>query len=84
VTDINREPRDCAALVDNGLARFDFPALAGSAGQRFMFRIESPNGRPGDAATIWMSSVEGIYPDGALTVNGTPAPGALRFFTFHE
>jgi len=83
-TQIYSELRECARIEDGGYARFDFPALPGSAGQRFTVQIESPNGRAGDAATLWMSSVPGLYPDGALTLAGVPTPGALRFITFHE
>ncbi len=74
----------CSAIADNTWVRFDFGPLAGTKGEKFVLTIESPNGQPGNAATIWMASVPGIYPDGALSVNGVPTPGALRFMTFHE
>jgi hypothetical protein len=74
----------CSALADNSWVRFDFAPLAGSRGEKFVLAIESPNGQPGSAATLWMASVPRIYPEGALSVNGVPTPGALRFMTFHE
>jgi hypothetical protein len=74
----------CSAIADNTWVRFDFGPLAGTKGQKFVLTIESPNGQPGNAATIWMASVPGIYPDGALSVQGVPIPGSLRFMTFHE
>ena len=74
----------CSAIADNAWVRFDFRPLDGSKGQTLVLSVESPNGQPGNAATIWMASVPGIYPDGALSANGVPIPGSLRFMTFHE
>jgi hypothetical protein len=74
----------CTAIPANHWVHFDFGPLEATQGQRFVLTLESPNGKPGKAATIWMASVPGIYPDGALEVNGVPTPGALRFGTFHR
>jgi hypothetical protein len=74
----------CSGIADNAWLRFDFRPLEGTKGQRLILSVESPNGRPGSAATIWMATEPGIYPDGALSLNGVPTPGSLRFMTFHE
>jgi hypothetical protein len=74
----------CSEIVDNAWLRFDFRPLEGSKGQTLVLSVESPNGRPGNAATIWMATEPSIYPDGVLSLNGVPTPGSLRFMTFHE
>jgi hypothetical protein len=82
--DIAKQTRDCAAIADNSWVRFDFDPLPATRGQRLLFQLESPDGRTGQAVTAWMSSVPDVYADGALTVNGAPVKGSLRFTTYHR
>ncbi len=56
-------------LKDGQLVTFRFPPITGSAGRWFYLVAESPNGVPGDAATLWATeraeSVQGQrYADG--------------------
>jgi len=81
---ISEQVRGCSKIADNSAVRFDFPPLVATRGRRLVFSIDSPNGRPGNRVSLWMASIPGIYPDGALSVNGQPVPGALRFTTFHR
>ena len=83
-TDIVTKPLKCADVQDNSWIQIDFPAIKDSLKRKYVFLIESPNGAPGNAITIWMASMPGIYPDGQVLVNGKPIPGALKFVTFHE
>ncbi len=82
--DISTQQLKCSAIQDNSWVRFDFTPIKDSRGKKFVFLVESPNAAPGNAVTIWMASVQGIYADGSLLLNGKSVPGALRFMTFHE
>jgi hypothetical protein len=83
VNDIHVQRVPCAEIADNSLVRFDFKPLDATRGQRFVFSLESPDAQPMDAATALMASIPNIYPDGVLSVNDEPVPGALCFTSFH-
>lgn len=82
--DIYKQELDCSAVRDNSWVRVNFPPVNDSPGKKFVFFFESQNGRPGNAVTVWMAAIPGIYTDGNLLINGKVVPGALRFTTFHQ
>ena len=82
--DVSTQPIKCSEIKDNALVRFDFPAIPDSLGRRYVLSFESANAAPGNAITLWMSGIPGAYPDGTLSFNGKPVPGALRFTTYHR
>lgn len=82
--DISTQQLKCSAIQDNSWVHINFTPIKDSRGRKFVFLMESANAAPGNAVTGWMASVQGIYPDGNLLLNGKPAPGALRFITFHQ
>ncbi len=82
-TEIATQTIDSKNLLDNAFYSFQFPAIAGSVGKTFQLRINSPDGKQGNAITAWMSEAD-IYPDGKLTVNGVAMPGDLMIKLYYE
>ena len=67
---------DTSKLQDNSFYGFQFPPILDSSGKRYKIRLSSPDGKPGNAVTAWMSKSD-IYPEGALSVGGVTMPGDL-------
>jgi hypothetical protein len=60
---------DAAGLEDNAYQTFEFPPIRDSAGKRFTFALESPDGAPGEAITVW-GAEDDTYRDGEATLTG--------------
>lgn len=58
-----------------------FPPLANSKGQTFYFFIESPEGVPGNAITVYANGYD-QYPDGTAYRNGQAVAGDLVFTAY--
>jgi hypothetical protein len=59
----------------------EFPPLPDSRGQSYYFSIESPEGAPGDAITVYANAND-QYPDGEAYRNGQAVPGDLAFTAY--
>lgn len=70
-------------LTDNAFHPFRFPTIVESKNKTFQIKISSPDGTPGNAVTAWMNEAY-IYPEGHLSLNGVPTPGALSFKLYYE
>jgi len=75
---------ECAFLPAEDWVRLDFAPLAGSARERIVISVHSPDGRPGEAPRLAFANLPGIYPDAKLRFNETEVPGALRFVSYHH
>jgi len=82
-TDMALEQFKCSEMIDNAWIEVDFPPVADSLDQRFAIIVESPDGAPGNAVTLWAAPTR-VYADGQLFINGTSMPGAITFMTFHR
>jgi hypothetical protein len=58
-----------------------FPPLPDSGGKSYYFYIESPEGMPGDAITVY-ANVYDQYPDGGAYLNGQAVAGDLAFTAY--
>jgi hypothetical protein len=68
---------DSSSLKDNEWVQFDFDPLD-SAGKRYRLELRSPEGRPGNAVTVWTNATaNGVYRKGDET-----RQGALAFEAF--
>ncbi|MBI2939504.1 MAG: hypothetical protein HYY04_03630 [Chloroflexi bacterium] len=67
-----------ATLPDNQYTAFPFLARSDSAGRPFYFSLEAPDGRPGNAITVWAHRAN-ILPQGTLYVGEQPTGGDLAF-----
>ena len=72
-----------SAVQNNAYYTLRFPPIGESKNKQFYFYLESPDSFPGDAITVWFSSVD-AYPEGGRYLNGAPVQGDLRFRTFYE
>jgi len=61
-------------IVDNAYHAFAFDPLGDSLGKTYFVTIASPDGRPGDAFTVWVGYCD-CYPAGQMYVNGQPQEG---------
>jgi hypothetical protein len=82
-TDIALEHFKCSEIIDNAWIEVDFPPVDDSLDQRFAITVESPDGAPGNAVSLWTIPTR-VYADGQLFINGTPMPGAITFMTYHR
>jgi hypothetical protein len=69
LTDAVTRTVDAAELEDNAYQAFEFPLIEGSAGKGYTFTLESPDGAPGEAITVW-GAEDDAYPDGEATLTG--------------
>ena len=56
-------------LRDNEEYAFTFPPVTSSAGRRFTFCLEAPEGQPGIAVAIWAADTD-QYPEGEAILRG--------------
>lgn len=82
-TEIATQTIDGKYLPDNAFHPFRFPTIAASNGKTFQIRISSPDGKPGNAITAWMSESDN-YPEGQLTVSGVAMSGDLTIKLYYE
>jgi hypothetical protein len=59
----------------------EFPPLTDSQGKSFFFYIESPEGTPGDAITVY-ANAQDQYADGSAYRNGQAVSGDLAFTAY--
>lgn len=59
----------------------EFPPLPDSGGQSYYFYIESPEGAPGDAITVYANGYD-QFPDGTAYRNGQAVAGDLAFTAY--
>lgn len=64
---------DADQVLDNRFFRFEFPPISQSEGRRYVARLESPDGRPGNAFSAWVGACA-CYDEGMLFVDGGPRP----------
>ncbi len=69
---------DVSDLRDNSFRVFEFAPLAGSAGRRFHFTLESIGASPGNAVTVWCAWED--HRDLRLTANGSHKRGTVLNF----
>jgi hypothetical protein len=60
-------------IDDNTYHKFSFEPISDSAGQRYFVSIGSPQGRMGNAFTVWMGKCD-CYGDGDAFINGVIQP----------
>lgn len=65
-------------LDDKTYYAFRFPPLKDSAGKRFLFYVESPQAKPGNAIGIWYQPAD-VYEEGTAYINGSAIEGDLAF-----
>ena len=79
--DLVRLELPAAQISNSGPTLIIFSPLAGTAGQRLYFSVESPGAVPGDAITIYRHD-EDVYAGGEMYVDGRPAGGDLAFIAY--
>ena len=80
IVDLVTQELDASALPDNSYWTVTFPPIRQSQGKSFYFYLETPEARPGEAATLWYSTTD-VYPEGTRTENGKAVGGDLAFIT---
>jgi hypothetical protein len=78
VEDIITKSVDAATLTNNRYWMFSFPSVSQAKGRTFYFYFEAPDGKPGNAATLWYNNQDS-YADGSRYQNGEPTTGDLAF-----
>jgi hypothetical protein len=73
---VYQEQFDMADVKDNEWRSFEFSPVEDSGGRQFRFTIESPQGSPGNAVTVW-SSASDFYKGGQYVIDGRPGSGDL-------
>ncbi len=76
-----------APLAHDPWYLFSFQPIADSQDRSFYIEVESPDGAPSKALTVywWQPSPDGdAYPDGTAYLDGQPQPGDLTFGLHYE
>lgn len=81
-TEIYKKRVAVKELVDNAFFDLPLPPIANSQNKLFSLYLSSPDSRPGDAGTAWMSSSHD-YPDGILIKNGEILSGDLMMRLYY-
>lgn len=76
---------DSSDIQDNAFYLFRFRPIFPSRNRIFYFYLEAPDGRAGNAITVW-GSPEDVYPDGWAVIHGLPDPNMrdLAFWLLYE
>lgn len=69
-------------IRDNTYHSFKFGPILESKGKTYIFSIESPDSKPGDAITIWHNT-EDTYPNGSILMDNISIPGDLGFRVYY-
>ncbi|MCI0340421.1 MAG: YfhO family protein [Planctomycetales bacterium] len=69
---------DLAGIADNAWRVFRVPKRRDSAGRRFRFLLDSPDGVPGNAVTVWRS-VRDVYAGGEACDGDAPLGADIGF-----